>query len=351
MTIQQHWKQEYHVLRDFIAANPGIIITKNEVSIPKVVRDEFYRRFDDIRRMVVQNHYSDLPSEIETLCEQYRAIDSEIKELLNLDDILMPIDLLSFLRDPQEGLTRSVYNRLFDLVQGKIGEEEFALMTKEDIGFAATQLFHMGYERWAALTLIKQLNPDEAYFVDFDVNEKLMLKELKSICFGYQAHHPTMRLPEFVIHSNTLEKYIAVKAPLVREIETYLVPFKPRVRPKKNTGDTSNVLDSRVLFLYFMATKDDIPLIADIYEGTRTSPDWIVECMSGDELTHPEFQNRVQYHTEVMNPKGGTAVVLVDSCRETEIEPVPDYVYTVSAGIDRSKLQSLIDGCFLHKQV
>jgi len=41
------------------------------------------------------------------------------------------------------------------------------------------------------------------------------------------------------------DSLIAVKMALVQEIEGYVVAFKPAVRPKKKTGDTSFALDSR----------------------------------------------------------------------------------------------------------
>jgi hypothetical protein len=346
MMMQQHWKQEYQALNKFIAAHPEMIITASEVSIPEMLRDEFYRRFDDIRRALVENRYPALPPEIDMLCENYCHIEREIKDLLGLDDILMPIDLISFLHNPKEGLLRAVYSRLFDLLQGKIPEEDFEKIAGEDLEVAAANLYRLGYERWSMLALIKLLDPDEAFFVDLDETDNFILRELKSICFGRQAHHATMRIPEFVLHSRKLDKYVAVKAPLAREISSYVVSFRPPVRPRKRTGDTSAVMDPRVLFLYFMPAQKDIPLVGDIYEGTRTSPDWIIEHMSGEELRDPGLLDQVRQHIEAMNPKGGTCMIFVGSCPETEMGIIPDFIYTVSAGFDQSKLQSFVDSCF-----
>jgi hypothetical protein len=346
MIMQRHWKQEFQTLNTFIASHPEMIIATSEVSIPEMLRDEFYRRFDDVRRALVDDRYPALPPEIDMLCENYRQIENEIKELLGLDDILMPIDLISFLRNPREGMLRAVYSRLFDLLQGKIPEEDFEKMAGEDLEVAAATLYRLGYERWSMLALIKLLDPDEAFFVDLDEEDKFVLRELKSICFGRQAHHATMRIPEFVLHSRKLDKYVAVKAPLAREIASYVVSFRPPVRPRKRTGDTSAVMDPRVLFLYFLPTPKDIPLVGDIYEGTRTSPDWIIEYMSGEELRDSASLDQVRQHIEAMNPKGGTCMIFVGPCPETEMEIIPDFIYTVSAGLDQSKLKSFVDSCF-----
>jgi hypothetical protein len=346
MTVEQHWKQEYQALNLFIAAHPEIVITASEVSIPETLRDEFYRRFDGIRRTVVDDRYPVLPPEIDMLCENYQRIEKEIKEVLSLDEILMPVDLLSFLRNPKEGLIRTVYGSLFDLLQGKISEEEFERAIEGDLGFVAANLYRLGYERWSMLALFKLLDPDEAFLVDLDDDYEVVLKELKSICFGRQAHHPTMRIPEFVLHSRKLGKYVAVKVPLAREIETYVVQFRPPVRPRKKTGDSSTVLDPRALFLYFIATPEDIPLVADIYEGTRTSPDWIIEYMSVEDLQNWELMDLVRQHSEIMNPKGGTGMVLIGPCNETAMNAIPENIFAVSAGFDQSRLQCLIDDGF-----
>jgi hypothetical protein len=343
MIMQRHWKQEYQALNDFITAHPEIIITISEVSIPEMLRDEFYRRFDGIRRAVMADLFPFLPCEIDMLCENYQRIEKEIKELLSLDDILMPVDLSSFLRDPREGLIRAVYNRLFDLLQGKIAEEDFEKIAEEALMIAAANLFRLGYERWSMLALIKLLDPDEAFSVELDDEYRCILSELKSICFGRQAHHPTMRIPEFVLHSRKLGSYVAVKAPLTREVETYVVTFRLPARPKKTTGDTSAALHSRSLFLYFMPTQEKIPLVADIYDGDRGSPDWIIEFMGVEELKNPELLDMVRQRTEIMSPKSGTGMILIGAGPEPEMELIPDFISAVSPGFDLSKLQSLID--------
>ena len=84
--------------------------------------------------------------------------------------------------------------------------------------------------------MIKLLEPDEAFFVDLDEDYKPFLTELKSISFGRQAHHPTMRIPEFVLHSRKLNKYVAVKMVLAREMETYVATFKPAVTAEEEDG-------------------------------------------------------------------------------------------------------------------
>lgn len=236
MTESCQWKPTYALLKEYIAAHPEIIIAESEVSIPQSLRNEFYQHFDDVRRAVIDDHFSVLPIDVLALSAHYTQIETDVLGLLNLESISMPVDLHTFLHDPKEGLIRVLYNRTFDMMQGKISEENFEKQAMDDLSAATTNLFRLGYERWAALELIKLLAPDQAFFVDLDEDYKPILRELKEISFGRQAHHPTMRIPEFVLHLSKSDQYVAFKMALVREIEEYAVLYKPAVRPKKENG-------------------------------------------------------------------------------------------------------------------
>jgi hypothetical protein len=350
MTASGYWKQEYQLLNEFIALHPEIIITTNEVSIPQAFRDEFYRRFDNIRRAVVNDRYSALPVEIEMLSKNYDRMEKEIKNLLSLEDISMPIDLLTFLLDPKEGLIRSIYNRMFDLLQGKIALDDFETMAPDDLNAAAATLYRLGYERWATLAWIKLLDPDEAFRIDLDEDDKPILAELKTICFGRQAHHPTIRIPEFVLHSRRIGKYVTFKMPLAREIDGYAVQVKPRVRPRNRTGDTSQVLDTRVMFLSILSDPKEIPVVAEIFECTRTSPDWLIEFIGCEEFNDPQSLDPVHQHIAAMNPTQGAGLIVVGSSVELEQDKIPEHLHAVAAGFDQSRLESFVNTHFGKKE-
>jgi hypothetical protein len=350
MTVPTNWKQEYQLLNDFIALHSEIVIATNEISIPQTLRDEFYRRFDDVRKAMVEDHYSTLPLEIELLSENYVQMEKEIKDLLGLEDISMPMDLLTFLRDPKIGLIRSIYNRMFDLLQGKIAIEDFETMAHIDLNAAAATLYRLGYERWAALALIKLLDPDEAFRIDLDDDDKPILGELKTICFGRQAHHPTIRIPEFVIHSRRIGQYVTFKMPLTREIDGYAVQIKPRVRPRNRTGDTSQALDTRSMFLSILSDPQAIPIVAEIFECTHANPDWLIEFIGCEELYDPQSLDPVHQHIAAMNPTQGAGLILVGSSGELEQERIPESLHAVAAGFDQSRLESFIHTYFCAKK-
>ena len=338
-----NWKQVHSALNNFIKNHSEIVINQSEISIPKALRDEFYQRFDDLRRAVVEVHSTSLNSDLNLLSESYCRIEKEVVDLLKLDSISMPMDLFAFVHSPEDGLMRILYNRTFDLLQGKITIDDYEEQAAAELQSVAAELFRLGYEQWAGLAMIKQLDPDEAYFVDLDEDYKPCLAELKIIAFGRQAHHPTIRIPEFVLHSGKLNKYVAVKMMLASEIETYVAQFKPAVRPRKKTGDTSFALDSRIMLLSLMESKKDIPIIADIYELKRTSPDLVMGYISGNEIGDPVALDRVNRNLRALNPKIGMCMVVVGSCLEADIANIPEDVKTVATGFDQSSFESVIE--------
>jgi hypothetical protein len=343
MTARMNWKTAYKALKDFVATNPEIRIDSSEISIPKELRDEFYRRFDLIRGALVAERYSILPGNLEILCRNYIRAEKEVLELLHLERISIPVDLSSFLHSPKDGLARILYNRLFDVVQGKTTVEEFEKLAEDELAASASDLFRLGYEPWATLALIQLFEPDEIYFVDLDEDYKPFLGELKEIAFGRQAHHPWLRIPEFVIHSKKIDKYVAVKVALTREVETYFIPFEPPVKPKKRTGDTSFVMDSRVMLLAIMPTKHEIPIIADLNARTITSPDLIVEYVTMQEISDPDVLVQVRIRMNAVNPKRGSFLVVMDPGRKRKIEKPAEDIDAVAAGFNLSRLQSVID--------
>jgi hypothetical protein len=343
MTGLCRWKTELQQLREFIANNSEIILTENEISIPQSLRDEFYQRFDRVRRSTVEDHLDILPMKARVLSEQYCQVEEEVMKLLGVGKIGMPIDLYVFLHNPEEGLMRALYTRLFDLLQGKISEDDFENMAFTDLGATVADLYRLGYERWAGLVMIKILEPDQAFVVDLDEDYKPFLSELKDISFGRQAHHPTMRIPEFVVHSHKFNSLVAVKMALTQEIEGYVVAFKPAVRPKKKTGDTSFALDSRVMLLSFIDSPEKIPVYADIYECTRTSPDWMVEFINGYELQDPNALLQVKRHNQDLNPKYGTSMIVVGDTTAQESSPISESIHTVCVGFDQTAFAAMMD--------
>ena len=343
MSVQPQWKQKYDVLKDYAVANPEIHIDVSEISIPKHLRDKFYKHFDDVRNAVVEARYGTLPPEMDALRRNYIQSEKKLTELLGLERIKLPVDLSSFLHNPKEGLVRGLYNRLFEMVQGKITVDDFERMAESDLTATAAELFRLGYEPWAALTLIRLLEPDGAFGVELNKDYELFAVKLKEIAFGRQFHHPAKRIPEFILHSKKLDMHIAVKMPLAKEVDTYYIPYEPPVKPKKQTGDTSYVLDSRVMFLSIVPDLKKIPVFADIHARTIKSPDLTVEFLTEQDLANPDAIFQVQKRVEIMKPRLGGSIVVMNPEPESDIVNPTGNIDIFAVGLDPLKLQPIID--------
>jgi hypothetical protein len=343
MSIQPQWKQKNDILKDYVAANPEIHIDVSEISIPEHLRDEFYKHFDDVRNAVVEEYYGSLPPEMDDLRRNYIQSEKELTELLGLERIELPVDLSSFLHNPKEGLARGLYNRLFEMVQGKITVDDFNRMADSDLTATAAEMFRLGYESWAALTLIRLLEPDGAFGVQLNKDYEPFVVKLEEIAFGRQFHDPAKRIPEFILHSKKLDRHIAIKMPLAIEVDTYYIPYEPPVKPKKRTGDTSYALDSRVMFLSIVPDLKQIPVFADIHARTIKSPDLTVEFLTEQDLANPDAIVQVQKRVEIMKPRLGGSIVVMNPEPESDIVKPTGNIDTFAVGLDPLKLQPIID--------
>jgi len=343
VSIESEWRERYGTLKQYTAANPEIHIDTCEVSIPKHLRDSFYEKFDAVRDAVVESRFDALPVSVNSLRGSFIRTENEVTELLGLDRVDIPVDLLSFLHDPRAGLVRVLYNRLFELVQGKLDEEVFERMAWADIDGIAAEFFRLGYESWAALALILLLDPDKAYGVGLDEEFEPFVCELKELAFGRQFHHVAKRIPEFILHSKKLDRNIAVKMPLAREVETYYIPFEPPVKPKKRTGDTSYVLGARTMFLSVVADLGKIPVFADIHARTIHSPDLTIEFMTVAEAEDPEEFEAVKNRVGIMKPRLGGCVALIDPDEGAPASTSAENIEVIAAGFDSTRLEMLVD--------
>ena len=168
MSIKPQWKQKIDILKDYIISNPEIHIDMYEISIPEHLRGKFYEYFDDIRNTFVENFFESLPLDVDTLCANYNQSEKELIACLKPERIDLPVDLLSFLHNPREGMVRWLYNRLFEMIQGKITVEDFEQIAENDLFSTTAEMYGLGYEVWAIFTLIMLLEPHEIYSVELN---------------------------------------------------------------------------------------------------------------------------------------------------------------------------------------
>ncbi len=341
MTVSNGWRVAYTSLADFTATHAEIKIDESRVSIPDGVRGEFYRLFDSVTEAFVQENESALPVKEITLAERYREIEREVFDLLGLEGVsTMPASLDIFLHNPKRGLTRALFDRLFDLLQGKVDLEIFKQQALKQLDKTVTELSRWGYPYWVSLSLVRLLEPDEAFQVALDSQTRPILNDLKNIPFGHSPPHPTFRLPEFILHSRRINKYIALKLELASEIGTYTTDNRvERKRAIRNCGDTSSDLGPRVMLIYLLARPEEIPIVADLNTCQVTPPDIVVECQAQEAAA----QDEAMLHYDVLQPKLGTYVVLRKTALEPNLQSPVRNLHLLAVGLDPAKLQPVIE--------
>lgn len=345
MSIQPEWKQKYDGLKDYIDANPEVYIDSHELTIPVHLRDEFYKLFDEIRHAFVALNFSYLPFEMDALCKKYIQAEKEFIKFLGLQRIDLPVDLSSFLHNPKESLTRVIFNRLFEMIQGKISADDFDQMARYDLMVSASELYRLGYESWAALSVVLLLEPVEAFSVLLDEEFEPVISEIEEIAFGRQYHHNAKRIPEFIIRSKKLDSYVAFKMPLAKEIDSYYLPYELPTKKllRDHTGDTSSVLDYRVMFLSIFQDLNKIPVFADLFKRDISGPELMVEFLTKEDLSDKDEINQVQKRIQIMNPGIGSSIVLINPVPDSDIVESLEEIDIFPVGLDQLKLQQVID--------
>jgi hypothetical protein len=345
-TLSSTWQDVYADLRSYTAANPRVGIDGSSVSIPADARGEFYRLFDAVRRTFVEQNYLPLPVEAESLSKGYSSVEEELTRLLGLDGILAPAGLAAFLHDPIDGLARTLFDGLFDLLQGKTDTQTFEKLALKQLDSTCAEMCRLGYEIWVALTLVSLLDPDQASQIDLDSDERVSFSELKTIAMGHQFPHPTLRFPEFVVHSRRYGKYIAFKSELATEIPTYTTASRPeRKLAMQNAGDTSTALGHRVLLMSVVERPEDVAMIADLEERQVFPPDVAVECQE-DESAVVEAAG--SFH-DILQPRGGTYVVFRETGQRGRLQALPENIYRLAVGFDPFGLKPIVESLVSRK--
>jgi hypothetical protein len=344
MTIESHWKSKYEILKGYIASNPEICIAPQEIYIPEDLRNRFYECFNNVRRAVIESWKSSFSFDVYSLAKNYIESENRLFEISNLS-VALPLDLFAFLHNPEEGMMRLIYNRLFEMVQRKIPEDDFERMAEGDLNADAAEMFRMGYAAWAALALVLMLEPDEFFGVALDEAHEPLVAGLGEIAFGRQFHHPAKRIPEFLFHSKKLDSYIAFKMPLAREVHSYLVPLEiPTQRLLRNrNGDSSSALDYRVMFLSIVPDLKKAPVYVDFHERTIHGPDLMIEFLMKQDLSDPKIIQQVQNRAEIMKPRFGVTIVLMDSYSKSGSFAIKGNIDAVPIGLERSQLRPILD--------
>jgi hypothetical protein len=325
--MSENWLKTYSELKEYIAENPKIKIGKNIIAIPGDIRPEFYRLFGETRVAFLREMCQTLLDEAILLSSNYVKTAQEIKKILGLSEIKVPDKLNWFLSDPENGLIRSIYDLLFDLLKEKIDTKTFEREATESIEISFRQLFQPGYEKWVAISLVNLLAPDRALSIpiedvkerspdpEFDTkmgfNEERLprLKEMKRLLFGRGLGEYSFILSNLIVHSTSLKRYVSIGTDLADATWTATEISSKREwhRLREQGGQFVPINNWPDLVIYIDDKPEDIALVADF--GRFCRPDIIVECMEQVDWYQNGGLEKVRNDNNFLKPRLGSYIV------------------------------------------
>ncbi|MFA6612150.1 MAG: hypothetical protein WCS64_01035 [Dehalococcoidales bacterium] len=315
------WQNRYLLLKDFISKHEEIRITSEFTRIPKNVREEFYARFDDVRKTFVEETMPELLQDAVTLSQNVNREEKEVKGLLGLEAVEYNVVLQWLLLDPQGFVLRETFDLLFGLLKQKYESGVFEQLAKQNVASFFRENFPRGFEKWVELSLIQLLKADkmfqfdecevplaDAHRVGGNVIEEVPLPvESRRLEFRGEAEKAFI-LPSFTINSAVLNHYVSIRsdAQNAMAVANHINETKDWLR-LDSAGHIMEALKKPGITLLYVARKpEDIALIADQKKILR--PDMILGCKVFENWSYDNLET-VNLLRNSLKPRIGTFII------------------------------------------
>jgi hypothetical protein len=341
-----NWRQSYSILQAYIAQHPEIEISLNGTCIPQEVRAEFFRLFNEVSADYVRETFPDELKEAAPLGAAFLAAESSAISCLKLKNVIVDQNLRWFLQDPTDGLTRRLFDPVYDLVRGDIDAKGFEQRSSQLVRELVQKYTRQGYIHWTALSLMSLLAPDQAYTVpitDESIETHLSSNDVGQARFNDTAsaqarftqiipnlftaellaldssHFTPLLVPKIILHSLKLDTNVALRADfhevshdafkLFSNIDTMewhkIADLKRKFGPHHLWPD---------ICLYLNDNPDELRVASD---GSHVLwPDIIVDVIETSGWNKNDSLKIIKRHCEVLQPRLGCFVV----CRNVPTE-------------------------------
>jgi hypothetical protein len=321
------WKQAYAELEGYIAGNPEIKISSNTTVIPGETREEFYRLFDNVRRAFIEEQTHAIYEEAWNLSKGYLAEAGELKETLKIAEIKTPSQLNWLLNDPIDGISRALFNPLFDLLQTGKSPEEFERVAEEAIKAYWQTFYKRGYEIWVILSLANLLSPERVLAPSWDEirrechelqpdekrgwAEQMVpdLEELEKIELGHEGFDPAFIISDMILRSQKLNKYVSFGVNLT-DAAWYAKNASDKrewIKLRNRGIDSKPLLNWPGFVIYADEEAAEISMVADFSRFLR--PEIMVECMEQADWFQQGYLDKIKTRHEFFKPRLGTFII------------------------------------------
>ena len=364
-----NWCQKYDELKEYIVIHPTIKIKPNVMVIPNEVRSEFNNLLNIVKTEYIKEAYPSLLTKATILSTKYAEVRKETLSRLSLEAIEVNPNLDWFLRDPLNGLTRKLFDPLFDLLQGKIDVGGFELLASKILKDSARNFMHRGYLNWVTLSLISLMAADEAYYVpapEGSIDPDLVpvdshpgeywqkipdLVELKKLSLDV-IENTLLLVPQVILHSDRLKVFVSMRTDFQ---DVYFKAYKlfDNITSMEwyRTEDILAKYGGAHLWpdivIYLNGAGKELRVVADYLYIAR--PDIVINVMENSDGYESGGMEIVKHHNAILKPRLGSFVIYCEPIPQTvmkELEPnqQPQEITIASKeGIGHSAGQRIVD--------
>ncbi len=357
--MSNSWRSRYEALGAFVDAQPLVEIEENIVSIDETVRDEFYRKFNDVRRAFLAQHYSGWLDEAQFLSARYGKIEAQLRQLLQLKAVMMPVALQRFLSDPMHQAVRDLFDPLFELLQGKIEIEQFEEEAQERVQASFRDFYQRGYVKWFILNLVEYVDPEKIFEVPLPKpTSKQLIKHRDDVRTNVPFPRETDTLqfevdrkdillaPDFIVRSKRLERYVAFRTEMGKAL------WRASYHSEKRQWFVISALLEKYgyaqlkpdLLLYIGDKLEDVSLVADCEKLCR--PDvavFFLDQLDSEEERVVRKMESIRLAHDILNPLKGTFIFARDHLPESVDNRLDENMHVIQFGFDKMKWDLLMN--------
>jgi hypothetical protein len=347
--------EAYTSLREFIQSHPEIEIGESVTSIPENVRTDFYCRFNAAREAFIEDRCPLFLSRAQRLQESFAKAEKDVAALVSWEETQLASPVQRFLASSRDTMARELFDPLFDLLKGKQTIGSFGQTASERIAAFWPAVFRGGYEKWAILSLVSLLEPEEALRVDCGLLGPG--ERAKSAAYAPLANCPdpvasrsfffnppqnaVLAVPDLIIRSGVLNCYVGIRSEFREGLYNAMNISSKREWTPVDT-DLLIALDNGLTLLYAADRAEDIALVADATRFCR--PDLVLWCVDSSSMNPEEALKTIEFCEARLNPVKGSFII--------SDEPWPELAGRfLNSGLERSQLMPLIDALKSEPQI
>jgi hypothetical protein len=344
------WMNKYDELKEYIASHAAIQINENVTIIPEKDRAGFYQIFNAVCAEFVKESFPGLLEDVALFSSRFEEARQGITASLKTIEVVSNSNWLT--TDPVNGLTRKLFDTLFDLLVNKIDVVKFEEKCASIVESSYKADFIKGYQHWVLMSLVRLMEPDRAFTVpvitqaiDPGLNDAETrpgwvtddvpdLVAAEVIPLSISQYTPFL-VPKIILHSNLLQTFASVCNDL-HDVYRKARSLSKKVEWYKVEDVQQELLGTTKwpdMAIYIGETSEELRVVSDYTHTAR--PDIIVAIMESGGWFEAGKMETVRHHNRTFKPRLGSFVV----CREAFVPPAPAISATVETSIPAEPVQ------------